>query len=280
MNLAATLPAVTGAEEAVTARVGNVRKWGGGRSGPARHSLAVWPFRILLLTPFVFMAPEILSAVSGRPGSVANISASTADVLGTSAFLMFSTMLIVTPLRTLTGWRWHLVLRRDYGMGMFAVAALDLVLAATTTEDTFPGGFLTRVVGHTFLAAGTLSVFLVVPLAATSHLRAQRWLGRHWKRIHRLTYLAWVTILAHLLFLFGLRSFFLDAVIISVPLAVLRVPVVRRWLASSRRAGTHVLARHVTTAAVVISLVIGYGPFLHELARVGVAAFLQHPPQD
>ena len=78
-------------------------------------------------------------------------------MLGTSALLLFLTMLTVTPLHTLTGWRWHLVLRRDYGIAMFAVAALDLVLAATTTGRTFPGGFLTRVSGHTFLAAGTLA---------------------------------------------------------------------------------------------------------------------------
>lgn len=280
MDVAATWPDVAGAGKAATVRVVSVRRRGRDRHAATRRGLGVWFFRVLLLTPFVFMGPEIVSAVSGRPGSVANISASTADVLGTSAFLMFATMLVVTPLHTLTGWRWHLVLRRDYGLGMFAVATLDLVLAATTTGDTFTGGFLTRVVGHTFLAAGTLSVFLVLPLAATSHIRAQRWLGRHWKRLHRLTYVAWATILAHLLLLFGLRSFFLDAVIISVPLAVLRVPVVRRWLASSRRAGTHVLARGLTVAVTAAALVVGYAPFLHELARVGVAAFLQHPPQD
>lgn len=280
MDVATTRPAVAGAELAaarpvVCRRIG--RRY---TIGAARRSPAVWPFRILLLTPFVFMGPEILSAVLGRPGSVGRISASTADVLGTSAFLMFATMLIVTPLHTLTGWRWHLVLRRDYGVAMAAVATLDLVLAATTTADTFPGGFLSRLVGHTFLAAGTLSVLLLVPLVATAHLRARRWLGPHWKRIHRLTYLAWVTILAHLLFLFGFRSFFVDAVIISLPLVVLRVPALRRWLVSSRRAGTHALARHLSTAGALTALVVGYAPFLHELARVGVAALLQHPPQD
>lgn len=245
-----------------------------------RRNPAIWPLRVLLLTPFVLMTPEIVSALEGRRGSVANISASTADVLGTSAFLMFATMLVVTPLHTLTGWRWHLVLRRDFGLGMFAAAGLDLTLAASTTADTFPGGVLTRVTGHSFLAAGTLSVLLLVPVAATAHRRAQRWLGPHWKWVHRLTYVAWATILLHLLLLFGLRSFFLDAVMISLPLAVLRTPVIARWLSSSRRAGTHALTRRLVTAATVGVLVVGYAPFIRELARVGVAAFLQHPPTD
>src|SRR4051812_45078480 len=215
----------------------------------AKRSPAVWGFRVLLLAPFVLMGPEILAALLGRPGSVANLSESTADVLGTSAFLLFITMLTVTPLHTFTGWRWHLVLRRDCGIAMFAVAALDLVLAATTTGRTFPGGFFARVVGHTFLAAGTLAVLLVVPLAITANRRAQRWLGPHWKWLHRLTYFAWGAILLHLLLLFGLRSFFLDAAVMSLPLAVLRVPRVRRWPVSSRRTGRHVLARHAAAAA-------------------------------
>src|SRR5947199_7338819 len=156
----------------VSARVGGRRS--------AKRSPAVWGFRVVLLAPFVLMGPEILAALSGRPGSVTNLSESTADVLGTSAFLVFMTMLTVTPVHTFTGWRWHLVLRRDCGIAMFAVAALDLVLAATATGRTFPGGFVTRLTGHTFLAAGTLAVFLAVPLVVTANRRAQRWLGPHW----------------------------------------------------------------------------------------------------
>ena len=270
-------PAVVATSAAVTTPAPAAQR--AGRTS-RRRSPAVWVFRLLLLAPFVFMAPEIVSAVSGRPGSVAKISTSTADVLGTSAFLIFATMLVVTPLHALTGWRWHLVLRRDFGLGMFAVAGLDLVLAASTTANTFPGGFLTRVAGHTFLAAGTLSVLLLLPVAATAHLRAQRWLGRHWKWIHRLTYFAWASILLHLLLLFGLRSFFLDAVVISVPLVILRIGPIRHWIASSRRAGSHRAARRLITSVTAVVLILGYAPFVRELARVGIAAFLQHPPTD
>ena len=74
---------------------------------------AVWFFRALLLIPFVLMGPEIVSLVLGRPGAAANVSASVADVLGTSTFLIFITMLAVTPVHTITGWRWHVILRRD-----------------------------------------------------------------------------------------------------------------------------------------------------------------------
>ncbi len=246
----------------------------------ALPAIGVWCFRALLIVPFVFMAPEIISLIMGRPGSVANVSASTADVLGTSSFLLFVMMLAVTPVRTLTGWRWHLVLRRDYGVAMFFTAGTDLTLAALTTGDTFNGGPLGRIAGHTFLVFGTLSVFLLIPLTLTANRRAMRWLGGHWKSVQRLTYLLWVTILIHLAFLFGLSSFFLDALAVSAPLACMRLPAVRRWWHAARKARTHRVAR-VGAALVLIGLFsVGYSQLVHELAVKGTAAFVQQPASD
>lgn len=241
---------------------------------------ALWFFRGLLLIPFVLMGPEIVSAILGRPGAVANISASVADVLGTSTFLIFIAMLAVTPIHTVTGWRWHIVLRRDYGIAMFATAATDITLAATTTGDTFPGTVLTRVGGHTFLFAGTLSTLLLIPLVVTANRRAQNWLGRHWKSVQRLTYVVWATILLHLFLLFGPTTIFLYAIAVSAPLTFLRVPLVRRWWDATRRAGT---ARAVRTIVAIVLLGIfaaGYAPLARELAEKGGAAFVQQAHRD
>ncbi|HVC40903.1 MAG TPA: hypothetical protein VND54_02885 [Candidatus Saccharimonadales bacterium] len=242
--------------------------------------LGVWFFRGLLVIPFAFMAPEIISLALGRPGSVANVSASTADVLGTSSFLLFVMMLAVTPVYTMTGWRWHLILRRDYGVAMFFTAGTDLTLAAITTGATFPGGPLGRIAGHTFLLFGTLSVFLLIPLTLTANRGAMHWLGGRWKSIQRLTYVLWVTILIHLAFLFGLSSFFLDALAVSAPLALLRVPVVRRRWRSARKARTNRLLRIGAALALIGLFSIGYSQLVHELAVKGTAAFVQRPPSD
>jgi sulfoxide reductase heme-binding subunit YedZ len=242
--------------------------------------LGVWFFRGLLVIPFVLMAPEIIALILGRPDSVANVSASTADVLGTSSFLLFVMMLTVTPVHTLTGWRWHLILRRDYGVAMFFTAGTDLTLAALTTGDTFPGGPLGRIAGHTFLVFGTLSVFLLIPLALTANRRAMHWLGGHWRSVQRLTYVLWLTILIHLAFLFGLSSIFLDALAVSAPLALMRLPAVRRWWHAARRARTHRLLR-VGAAVLLIGLFsVGYTQLVAELATKGGAAFVQRPPSD
>jgi methionine sulfoxide reductase heme-binding subunit len=251
--------------------------WSRNRALPG---IGVWFFRVLLVIPFVLMAPEIISLILGHPHAVANVSASTADVLGTSSFLLFVMMLCVTPVHTMTGWRWHVILRRDYGVAMFFTAGTDLTLAALTTGDTFAGGPLGRIAGHTFLVFGTVSVFLLIPLTLTANRRAMRWLGGHWKSVQRLTYVLWVTILIHLAFLFGLSSFFLDALAVSAPLALMRVPAVRRWW----RAARHARARRLSRAGAALALIglfsVGYSQLVSELAIKGSAAFVQRPPSN
>lgn len=244
---------------------------------PRWTTAALWSVRALLCVPFVLMAPELFAAATHQPGAVANLSTSTADVLGTSTFLAFVLMLTITPVQVATGWRWHLPLRRDFGVGMFVIAAVDLLLAALTTDDTFHGGFFDRVGGHTFLFVGTLSTLLLVPLALTANHRAQRWLGHNWKRLHRVTYVVWGLILLHLLLLFGLHGLFVDAFLLSIPLLLLRLPPVRRLWVNTRHAGTHRIVRAIGAVALVAVFTIGVVPFAQELAVKGAAAFHQQP---
>jgi len=48
--------------------------------------LLVWLLRLAIITPIALMTPEIVAAIRNRPDAVAHLSASTADVLGTSSF--------------------------------------------------------------------------------------------------------------------------------------------------------------------------------------------------
>ena len=125
-----------------------------------------------------------------------------------------------------------------------------------------------------------MSFALLVPLVLTANRRAQRWLGTYWRWIHRLTYVVWVTILIHLLLLFGFRTLALDALIISCVLFALRVPIVVRWWVSSRRAGKHRVARALIAAALLACFGYGTAPFVQELATKGSAAFMQAPVDD
>jgi hypothetical protein len=78
--------------------------------------------------------------------------------------------------------------------------------------------------------------------------------------------------------LFGFRSFFVDALIVSVPLVVLRVPRLRTWWVHARRGGVHRGARRALSVAALAVFGIGFVPFVVELVHVGVGAFVLHPP--
>ncbi len=242
---------------------------------PARVALAT--LRLCCLEPLAAMTPEFLSAARGKPNGVAHIVTSSNDVLGMGALLCFVLMLAISPLHIVTGWRWHRVLRRDLGRAMFFYASLDLVIAATLSGSRFPGGLMSRVGGHGFLLSGTLSALLVVPVMVTSSRSAQRWLGRHWKAVQRIVYLTWVTILIHLAFLFAFRTLFIDMLIVSGPLALLRVSPLERWWSRSRR--THVRPAVRALGGLVLLGVFAYGiaPLLVELATVSAEAFSQRP---
>jgi sulfoxide reductase heme-binding subunit YedZ len=160
---------------------------------------------------------------------------------------------------------------------MFAVALLDLILAATTTANRIPGGLLTRVAGHAFLLFGTLSVFLALPIAFTSNRRAQRWLGRNWKWVHRFVYAVWATILIHLAFLFAFRQFFVDALIVSAPLLVMRLHPVRRQFVTWRTDRAHQRSRWICGLLLLGIFAYGLYPSFPEIVSTGAGAFTLHP---
>jgi DMSO/TMAO reductase YedYZ heme-binding membrane subunit len=108
-----------------------------------------------------------------------------------------------------------------------------------------------RLAGHTFLLAGLLIITLAIPLLATANTPAQRKLGKYWKKLQRMTYVIWAFVVLHLVLLDGLTPFgaadgdgdpvfhqrFYQAVAVSIPLIVLRLPPVRRWIVDRRAEG-------------------------------------------
>jgi len=172
-----------------------------------------------------------------------------ADVLGTGGELTFLLCVSITPLITLTGARWFAPLRRWYGIMFFVIGLSDSITASITGD--FAGGPIGRVAGHSFLLAGLFIILLALPVVVTSNGRMQRVLGRYWKRVQGVTYVIWAMIIVHLGLLDGFKPFdgpqgdgdpvfhqrLYQILAISLPLLILRLPPVRRWVAAQRAAG-------------------------------------------
>lgn len=145
--------------------------------------------------------------------------------------------LAVTPLAVYLGWTAVVPLRKPLGLWAFAFALVHVGFSLAR------GDVLARwqpPVQPLFLLGG-LALLILTALALTSTKSAQRRLGRAWKRLHRLVYLAGGATVAHALLAAATskRMFVRDpqavyevrlALALLAVLLIVRIPAVRRLL--------------------------------------------------
>jgi DMSO/TMAO reductase YedYZ heme-binding membrane subunit len=251
-----------------------------------KRSLALFFMRLPVFVPIIFM---IRPWIALNPhGTLTNTEA---DVLGSGGVFCFYIALSITPLITLTGAQWIAPLRRWYGIWFAVIGIADSTTASITTD--FNGGVFGRLAGHTFLLAGFLIILLAIPLLATANTPAQRKLGKWWKRLQRMTYVIWGFVVLHLLLLDGFKPFgdadgdgdpifhqrFYQAVAISIPLIILRLPPVRRWIIEQRAQGRQWLV-WLTVAPFAVFYVTAMAFIVNEEIFTGTMAITLHPPAD
>jgi methionine sulfoxide reductase heme-binding subunit len=251
-----------------------------------RQSLILFFLRLLAFAPWIFVARGWLSL--NEKDSLTNTEA---DILGTGGEICLFVALSITPLITVTGARWIAPLRRWYGIMFALIAVSDAATAAITTD--FAGGVFGRLAGHTFLVTGLFIVLLAIPVLATANTPAQRRLGKHWKTIQRVTYALWALTVLHLLLLDGFKPFggslgdgdpvfhqrFYQAIAISLPLLILRLSPVRRWVTSKRASGQKWKVWLLVTA-IAIPYVVGFIFIINEEIFTGMQCLTMHPPSN
>jgi len=251
-----------------------------------KRSLALILLRLPALIPLFFVLRGWLSM------NAKDVLTNTeADVLGTGGEICFFVAISVTPLITLTGQHWIAPLRRWYGI-MFAVIGIADTITAAITGD-FAGGVVGRVAGHSFLLAGLFIILLALPLLATANTPAQRKLGRYWKRLQRMTYVIWGLVVLHLLLLDGFKPFggadgdgdpimhqrFYQAAAISIPLIVLRLPPVRRWIGDQRAAGRQWMV-YLVMLPLAVLFILGFAYIINEEIFTGTKILTMRPAAD
>ncbi len=158
---------------------------------------------------------------------------------GKPALVLLVLSLACTPINTIFGIKRVLALRRTLGLYAFGYACLH-VLAFVGLDYGFDVG---RVVGEIanrrYILAGFAAFLLLLPLAITSTRGWIRRLGKHWKRLHRLVYLATLLAVVHYLWLVkaDLREPLIYGGVVLF-LLVVRLPPVRQSMLKlrSRRA--------------------------------------------
>jgi sulfoxide reductase heme-binding subunit YedZ len=263
-------------------------KFGGSRI--KRKAPALILLGLPALLPLFFMLPALITLNSNT------FAVSVDDTLGTGAEICLFLCLLVTPVAMISGQYWFLPLRRWYGIMMGCTAIGDATAAGIT--DTFAGGVFGRLAGHTFTLAGFMMVMLVIPLLLTGNPWAQRKLGRYWKMLHRLIYVIWGLLAAHLLLLEGLgfesgsngsgfagdgdpifHQRFYQYSACSLFLLTLRLPPVKRWIVARQREGRNWLV-YVTIAPIFALFVFGFVFIVNEEIFKGIDSFANRPSAE
>jgi len=72
--------------------------------------------RLLPLIPVLLVTVLLAAALTGDDGAAATLKQNAAGILGNAPLLSLAVTFAVTPVTTVTGWRWHQILARDLGL--------------------------------------------------------------------------------------------------------------------------------------------------------------------
>ena len=131
-------------------------------------------------------------------------------------------VLAVTPLRV--GFKLPALarFRRMLGLLAFFYAVVHLLAYALFDMGLDVSDILRDIAKRPFILVGTLTLLLILPLALTSFNRAIRWLGAaRWQKLHRLVYLASLTMLLHFFWMRAGKSDFAEVAVYAAIVAVL-----------------------------------------------------------
>ena len=188
---------------------------------------------------FILALPAVMIAVQGFTSNDPHAVHNLLEPSGEASARLLIIALCVTPLSILLpGWwgaRFLIRNRRAIGVAAFLYGCLHLVLYLVTS-DSFAA--VLEQLGWTDIWLGWLAFVLLVPLALTSTNAAMRRLGRNWKRLHRLAYLAAAATFLHWVAIYGLGV--LGNVVLNFApiLALAAYRGWRKWRQPARNSGT------------------------------------------
>ena len=117
--------------------------------------------------------------------------------LGNVSLVFLLATLSVTPLRRMTGWNEVIKIRRPLGLFGFFYLTMHFLTYAVLDQTLDFEFIIEDVFERPYITIGFTAWVLLIPLAVTSTKGWIRRLGKRWKKLHSLAYLATILGVAH-----------------------------------------------------------------------------------
>jgi len=154
---------------------------------------------------------------------------------GRTALVLLVLSLACTPLNTLFGFQQVLRVRRALGLYAFLYASLHFATFVWLDYGLDLDLLWQAIFDQRYVVAGFAAGVLMLVLAITSTRGWQKRMGKNWKRLHRLVYLAGILAVIHFAWLAkDILNPLRYAAVLAI-LLVLRLPWVRRAVSNARR---------------------------------------------
>ena len=167
------------------------------------------------------------------------------SLTGKTALILLVLSLACTPLATLLGFKQALRVRRALGLYSALYAGLHFLVFVWLDYGLDLALIGQAILDQRYVLVGTAAGLILLALTLTSTRGWQKRLGKNWKRLHRLAYLAGILAVVHFLWLVkDVREPLRYAALLAL-LLVLRLPPVRRLVSRARQRLTAILRRQI-----------------------------------
>jgi len=157
---------------------------------------------------------------------------------GKAAIILLMLSLACTPINTIFGFAQATTVRKPLGLYALLYASFHF-LNFVGLDYGFDFGLIfgDTLLEKPYIVVGLSALLILIPLGITSTKGWMKRLGRNWKRLHSLVYVAGILAVFHFLWLVKAARLYeplIYAVILSI-LLIVRIPPVRRFLVNLRR---------------------------------------------
>jgi len=153
---------------------------------------------------------------------------------GKTALILLILSLACTPINTIFGFKQVMRVRRALGLYAFMYASLHF-LTFIGLDYGFDVDLIAQdILDQRYVLVGFAAGLLLLPLAITSTQGWQKRLGKNWKRLHQLVYLAGILAIVHFTWLVkDIREPLRYGAVVSL-LLIARIPSIRRAVSNAR----------------------------------------------